>query len=273
MLSYLKELWGSRELLANLTMRDVKGKYRRTFFGQLWSLINPLATMLVYTIVFSIIFPARPAIGEPSGLNIYPLWLMTGLLPWMFFRNVVSGGLGSITSNAPLIKKVYFPRMNLPFSVTGASLFTWANEMGLLTVALLAFGACVLPWLPLVIVFMVLLALFGTGLGMALAILTVYFRDTQHFVSIAMQLWMYLTPIIYPISLVEDAAKLHGAYILDLYRLNPMEHFVNVFRQLIYDNTWPDPADTLWCVGWALGMLAVGFLIFKRFEKRLAVLL
>src|SRR5690606_27276382 len=107
-LAYLKELFATRELLANLTMREVKGKYRRTFFGQLWSLINPIATMIVYTIVFSFIFRARPAEGDPSGLNIYPLWLMCGLLPWSFFTRVVSGGLASITSNASLIKKVYF---------------------------------------------------------------------------------------------------------------------------------------------------------------------
>lgn len=273
MLVYLKELFATRELLANLTMREVKGKYRRTFFGQLWSLINPLATMLVYTVVFSIIFRARPAVGDPSGLNIYALWLMCGLLPWTFFNRVVSGGLASITSNASLIKKVYFPRMHLPFSVTGSTGFTWLNEMGLLAVVLTVFGGFPLPWVPLVLVFMVLLALFATGMGMALAILTVYFRDTQHFTSIALQMWMYLTPIIYPITLVEKASQEHGAWILDVYRLNPMEQFVNVFRQLMYDNRWPDFTDTLWCVGWAVGMFVVGFLIFKRFEKKLAVLL
>lgn len=273
MLVYVKELFATRELLANLTMREVKGKYRRTFFGQLWSLINPLATMLVYTIVFSFIFRARPAVGDPSGLNIYPLWLMSGLLPWMFFTRVVSGGLASITSNAGLIKKVYFPRMHLPFSVTGSVGFTWLNEMALLAVVLMFFGAFTLPWLPLMLVFMVLLALFATGMGMALAILTVYFRDTQHFTSIALQMWMYLTPIIYPVTLVESASQQHGAWILDVYRLNPMERFVNVFRQLIYDNRWPDLTDTLLCVGWAVGMFAIGFLIFKRFEKKLAVLL
>lgn len=273
MLSYLKELYASRELLANLTMRDVKGKYRRTFFGQAWSLINPLATMLVYTVVFSVIFRARPSVGDPSGLDNYPIWLMCGLLPWMFFSRVVSGGLSSITTNASLIKKVYFPRMNLPFAVTGSVGFTWLNEMGLLVVVLLLFGAFVLPWLPLVLVFMVLLALLATGVGMGLAVLTVYFRDTQHFVAIALQMWMYLTPIIYPISLVEAAARSHGAIVLDLYRLNPMERFVSVFRDLLYNNTWPSPVDALWCVVWATGTFVVGFLVFKRFERRLAVLL
>lgn len=272
-MDYLRELWSSRELLSNLVMREVKGKYRRTFFGQLWSLINPLATTLVYTVVFSFIFRARPAVGDPSGVDIYPLWLMCGLLPWLFFTRVVSGGLASIINNAGLIKKVYFPRMTLPFAVTGATGFTWLNEMGLLAVVLMLFGAFVLPWIPLVVFFMALLALFATGLGMALSILTVHFRDAQHFTAIALQLWMYLTPIIYPITLVERVADVNGSYLLDIYRLNPMERFVTVFRNLMYDNRFPELNDVLWCVGWAVGMFAIGFLVFKRNERKLAILL
>lgn len=206
-------------------------------------------------------------------MNIYPLWLMSGLLPWMFFNRTVSGGLASITGNAGLIKKVYFPRMHLPFSVTGSIGFTWLNEMALLAVVLLLFGGFPLPWLPLALVFMLLLAMFATGMGMALAVLTVYFRDTQHFVGIAMQMWMYLTPIIYPISLVESAAERSGHWILVVYRLNPMERFVSVFRQLMYDNRWPETSDIFSCIGWALVVFVIGFLVFKRFEKKLAVLL
>ncbi|MFF1634413.1 ABC transporter permease [Leifsonia sp. NPDC058248] len=269
----LRELWASRELLANLVMREVKGKYRRTFFGQLWSLINPLATMLVYTVVFSLILQANPAVGDPSGLDIYPLWLMCGLLPWTFFSRVVNHGLQSITSNASLIKKVYFPRLALPLSVTGSTGFTWLNEMGLLIVILMLFGAWVLPWIPLVLVFMVLLALFATGLAMALSILTVHFRDTQHFTTIALQMWMYFTPIIYPITLVESAADKVGPWVLTVYRLNPMERFVSVFRNLLYDNRWPAIDDTLWCFGWAIVVFAIGFVVFTRNERRLAVLL
>nr|WP_194241592.1 ABC transporter permease [Galbitalea soli] len=254
-------------------MREVKGKYRRTFFGQVWSLINPLATMLIYTIVFSLIFKARIEVGHPSGLNIYPVWLMCGLLPWLFFTRVVNHGLSSITSNASLVKKVYFPRMNLPFAVTGSTGYTWLIEMGLLSFIILLCGGMVLPWLPLILVFMVLLALFATGIAMALAIFTVHFRDTSHFMSIALQMWMYLTPIVYPLSLVKDAAVTHGQWIYNLFRLNPMEHFVNVFRYLMYDNTWPDIYDVLWCIGWAVLSFVLGFIIFRRGEKRLVVLL
>lgn len=272
-MSYVRELFDSRELLTNLTMREVKGKYRRTALGQFWSLLNPLATMLVYTIVFSFIFGARTQVGDPSGLSIYPLWLMCALLPWTFFTRVVNGGLSSLISNSSLIKKVYFPRMHLPLAVATSTGYTWANEMGLLAIVLMLCGAWVLPWLPFVIIMMVLLAMFASGLSMVLAIVNVHFRDLQHFTTIILQMWMYLTPIIYPISLVEEGAAKTGDWVLTVYRLNPMERFVTVFRNLLYDNRWPEVGDVLWCVGWAVGAFALGFIVFSRNEKRLAELL
>jgi ABC-type polysaccharide/polyol phosphate export permease len=271
-MSYFRELLQTRELLYNLVAREVKGQYRRTVFGQLWSLINPIATMVVYSIVFGLIFRARPAAGDPSGLDVYPLWLMSGLLAWSFFTRVVNGGLNSVVSNSGLVKKVYFPRMHLPFAVTLSTGFTWGIELGVLVVALHVFGGFPLPWLPLLLVFMVLLALFATGLGMLLAILNVHFRDTKHFVSILLQMWMYLTPIIYPIRLVEEASRDHP-WVLVVYRLNPMEHFVLVFRNLLYDNRLPELADVLWCVGTAGIVFALGYLVFARAERRLAELL
>ncbi|KQQ28068.1 MULTISPECIES: ABC transporter permease [unclassified Frondihabitans] len=273
-MTYLNDLISSRELLVNLTAREVKGKYRRTVFGQLWSLINPLATMVIYTIVYSFIFKARIEVGNPSGLNVYPLWLMCGLLPWMFFRHVLNAGMTSIVSNGSLIKKVYFPRMNLPLAAVGSFGFTFLIEMGVLLIALAAFGSFIWPWLPLVAVSIVLLAMFATGLGLMLAIVNVHFRDMQHLVSIALQMWMYLTPIIYPLTLVEEAAqKVNKPWILDLYKVNPMERFTTVFRNFLYDNTWPDWTDMLYIVVAAFASLALGYFIFSRNEKRLAEML
>ena len=119
---------------------------------------------------------------------------------------------------------------------------------------------------------MVLLAFFATGLGMLLAILNVHFRDTKHFTAILMQMWMYLTPIIYPVTLVEAAARDHP-WVLVLYRLNPMEHFTVVFRNLLYDNRRPAIPDVLWCVGAATVTFVLGYLVFSRADRRLAELL
>lgn len=271
-MSYLSELVARRELLANLTLREIKGQYRRTVLGQLWSLINPLATMVIYSIVFGLIFRAQPPSGDPSGLDIYPLWLMSGLLAWTYFSRVVNGGLNSIIGNASLIKKVYFPRMHLPLAVTLSTGFTWSIELGVLTVVLVIVGGAPLAWVPLVVVAMIALAMFATGLSMMLAILNVHFRDTKHFVSIVLQLWMYLTPIIYPIYLVEQAT-VGAPWAMQLYNLNPMVHFVEVFRNLLYDNRMPAIDDVLWCAGTGVVVFVVGYAVFSRSERRLAELL
>lgn len=273
---YLKEVFAARELLANLTMREIRGKYKRTVFGQLWSLANPLALMLIYTFVFLFIFRVKPNPGDPSGLNVFAVWLLCGLLPWTFFANVVNQGIGSLVENANLIQKVYFTRVVLPLSMVGAVGYNWLFEMAVLLVAITIVGGFVLPWIPLMLIAMLLLAAFAAGIALMLSVANVYFRDTRYFLTIVLQMWMYLTPIIYPVSIVqEQSAKLGGLLgtpitVADLYLLNPMEHYVTVFRQILYDNRWPDLSEWAWCVGAAVASLAIGVWTFRRNEKRLA---
>lgn len=275
-MSYFREVLSSRELLANLTLREIRGQYKRTIFGQLWSLVNPLASMLVYTIVFAFILRVKPEPGNPSGLDIFPLWLLAGLLPWSFFSSVVQTGMGSLLANAGLVQKVYFTRIVLPLSYVGSIGFNWLFEMGVLVIVLMICGAWVLPWLPLVILMMVVLAVFAAGLALMLSVANVHFRDTQYFVSILMQIWMYMTPIIYPISLVQAQSDRVGGLlgtditVLSIYRLNPLERFVEVFRNLLYDNRWPALDDALYCVVCAALAFALGLWIFRRNEKGLA---
>ena len=273
---YLKEVFAARELLVNLTLREIRGKYKRTVFGQLWSLANPLALMLIYTFVFALIFRIQPDRGDPSGLNVFSLWLLCGLLPWTFLATVLNLGVGSLVANAGLIQKVYFSRLVLPLSLVGSSAYNWLFEMAVLVVALSIVGAFVLPWLPLVIVVMVLLAAFVGGLALMLSIANVYFRDTQYFITIILQLWMYLSPIIYPYSLVQTASRDIGGLLgtsvtlEGIYSLNPMVHFIEVFRNLLYDNRWPDPIEWLICACWALATLIIGLAVFRANEKNLA---
>lgn len=276
---YLRELFAARELLANLTLREVRGQYKRTILGRLWSLLNPLATMLVYTIVFAFILRVQPAPGDPSGVDVFAVWLLCGLLPWAFFANVVQTGMGSIIANAGLVQKVYFPRIVLPLSLTGSIGINWLFEMGVLAIALIIVGSYFLPWVPLALLMMVLLAAYATGLALVLAIANVYFRDTQYLMGIVMQIWFYLTPVIYPASLVKDPSdRLGGLFgtsitVLDIYRLNPMERFVEIMRNLLYDNRWPAVDDMLYFAIVSLLSLVIGVLIFRRFESRMAELI
>lgn len=275
-MGYLREILAARELLMNLTMREVRGKYKRTVLGQLWSLANPLALMLIYTFVFMFVFRIKPEPGDPSGLNVFALWLLCGLLPWTFLANVINQGAGSLVDNANLIQKVSFTRIVLPLAAVGSMGYNWLFELGVLAFALVVVGGMVIPWIPLVLVAMALLALFAAGLALMFAMANVHFRDTQYFITIALQMWMYLTPIIYPASMVETESAKHGGIagtsvtVADIFHLNPMEHFVNLFRALMYDNRFPAMSDWTWAVGAALVSITLGLVVFRRHERGLA---
>ena len=278
-MSYLRDIWESRELLHNLTNREVRGKYRRTALGQLWSLANPIAAIVIYTFIFSFIFRLPAQVGDPSGLNNYALWLVCGLLPWLFFNRVLTLGTESLVANAGLIQKVYFPRIVLPISLANATFFTWLLEMGVLIVALALLGSSVLPWLPLVALFMVLFAIFAVGLSMIFSIINVYFRDLAYLLTIVLQFWFYLTPILYPVELVAaQSDKLGGLMgtpvtLLDVYSLNPVEGFIEIFRNLLYDNRLPDLWTVVIAFAWTVSAFAVGTWMYSRKEKMLAELL
>lgn len=266
-------LWASRELILNLTRREVAGKYKRTALGHLWSLINPLAIMLVYTLVFAVILKTKPDRGVPSGLHNYALYLMVGLLPFSFFSNSVTGGMAALIGNSNLVQKVYFRRDVLVSSQVFSLLVTFLFEELVLVCALLAFGGMPLPWVPLALVAIFFLTFLGLGFALLLSVANVYFRDTQHFVNIAFQIWFYLTPIIYPLSLVQK--RLHADHVLgvslyDIYELNPLTRFVQVLRDLLYDNRFPAWGDMAYCAGSTVVILVVGGLVFSRFEGRLA---
>ena len=278
-MSCVGEIWSSRELLQNLTNREVRGKYRRTALGQLWSLANPIAAILIYTFIFSFIFRLPAQVGDPSGLNNYALWLVCGLLPWLFFNRVLTLGTDALVSNAGLIQKVYFPRIVLPLALANATFFTWLLEMAVLAIALSLLGSFVLPWVPLVAVFMVVFALFSVGLAMVFSIINVYFRDLAYLLTIVLQFWFYLTPILYPVELVATQSDQLGGLLgtpitlLDVYSLNPVQGFVEIFRNLLYDNRMPELATVLVALGWATIALAAGLWMYATKEKQLAELL
>jgi len=264
----------ARGLLVNLTLREVRGKYKRTALGQVWSLLNPVATLLIYSLVFGFVLRVPVPVGESSGLENFTMYLACGLLPWTFFSNAVTTGMGSLLSNSNLLRKVYFWRPTLVCATVFSWNVTFGFELLVLTAAVLVFGGMPLPWLPLVVLAVALLTAFALGIALMLSVLNVYFRDTQHFVGLGMQLWFYATPIVYPYSLIQDqAARLRAEgndFPLEtIYRLNPLERFVSVFRSMFYDNTAPYWGDLLYCVVVAVVALGLGIFVFNRSQHRL----
>lgn len=266
------ELVESKDLLVNLTLRELRGKYKRSVLGWAWSMLNPLATMVIFSIVFKVFLKIQIPDGDPSGLNNFPAYLLCGLLPWNFLANGMNGSMGALIGNAGLIKKVYFPRQILVLATVSSLGVDFLIEVAVLLVFFLVLGNMVLPWLIPALVLMVILAGFVIGLGLIVSVINVYFRDLQYLVGIGLQFWFYSTPIVYPITFVPESHSVfgHDVAVRTIYSLNPMVRFVEAFRDLFYDLRAPSMSSVGYMLACSLIVLALGVAVFRRFEPRLA---
>lgn len=252
----------SRELFVNLTLRELRSKYKRSFLGWIWSLVTPLATMAVYTIVFRLFFRAGPPLGVHK-LNVFSLWLLCALLPWTFFSTGLTSSIGSLVGNASLISKSYFDRWLLPAATVGAAFVSHLIEMGVLIVALVAFGDWEsVAFLPMVFLLMAITAMAAFGAGLLFSSINVYFRDVQYFISILLMIWFYLTPIIYPIETARQYAK--------FVKLNPMTEMANCYRDVLYYARFPSAIDLGYFAGFAVVILAIGWTVFNHLQAGFA---
>ena len=267
-MSRLAEYRASRELLSNLTLRELRGKYKRSVLGWAWSLLNPLATMLVFSLVFGKILTGN--VAPPTGggrKGVFALYLMCALLPWNFFANVTSSGLGTLVAQGGLVRKVWFPREILILANTASMIVQFGIEMLLLVVGLLLFGNMALPWIPLALLLMTLLALFANGVALTLSAINVYFRDAGYLWAILVQLLFFLTPIVYPPKLAEQHLP---PWAVRLYQANPMAVFTRAFRAALYELRFPSVWQFLYMVVAALASTVFGLFVFARLSPRFA---
>ena len=261
-----------RELLANLTLKQLRSTYKKSVLGFGWSMVNPLVTILVYAAVFSLILPGRASVGDPSGLDSYGLFLAAGLLPWQFTSTAVTAQSSSIVSNQALVQKVYLPRWVFPAAAVLSSAVEFLIEM-LVFLALLTFvwQTTALVWLPLLLVVMALHLGFLFGLGLLLSPLNVAYRDIGHLVGLVTKIWFWVTPIIYPLQLIIDQeATVLGIDVETLYRYNPMLWFIEAYRALTYDLRSPSLNAFVVMTLCAAGALLIGGLVFRRNSPYLA---
>jgi len=257
------DLFSTRELLWNLTLRELRTRYKRSALGWLWSLLNPLGTMLVFALVFGEILDVKAPLGNPSQLDSFPLYLLCGLLPWSFFSTSVTTSMSNLVGNAGLVRKVWFPREHLVLATVIALMVSLAIEYTLAMVALTIVGNFVLPWVPLIAIVLLLLSLFTAGLSLFLAAANVYFRDLTHLWTILAQMWFYATPIVYPLTLVPEKYKF-------VYGLNPMTRFVTALRNLAYDMRMPTGATIAYLFVVSIGTFLIGLTLFRRMSRRFA---
>jgi len=263
----LTHVVASRELLWNLTLRELRTKYRRSFLGWTWSLINPLATVAIYGYVFGTLFGARAPEGHRSDIQNFALYLLCALLPWTFFLMVTGGGMRALIGNAALVRKVAFPRETLVFAQVLHGMVQFGIEMALLAVVLLVFGSPLLPMIPFTMMLMVLLGTFAAGVALLLASVNVYFRDTEYLWTIVTQIWFYATPIVYPDYLLDDKLSSGTRKVLNL---NPIARFAEGFRRTLYDARPPGLVSTLMLALVALVTLLIGWTVFTRLSRRFA---
>ena len=193
----LRSAAAHRNLLYLLSMKELRTRYKKSILGWAWSLLNPLTQMGIFTVIFIVIFKAVPQIGDPSGLKNFPLYFLAGMLPFNFFSISVGTSIGAVQGGAGLIKKVQFPHEHLVFSVIVAQFVTLLIELLVLTVAMLLVGNDVLPWLPVLLLLLVLLAVFTSGVALALAAANVFYHDVNYLWGILSQILFYATPVIW----------------------------------------------------------------------------
>jgi len=259
------------DLLVNLTLRDLRSKYKRSALGWTWSVLNPLVAVVVYSAVFSVFLRIQPSTGDPSGIRSYAIFLLVTLLPWQFHVTSLTEATRSITANGPLITKIWFPRWVLPTSAVMARFLTLLVEMAVLLVLIaLIEGHYAFAWIPVVLVLMALQLLFTVGLALMVSAANVYFRDVQHFLGVALAPWMFLTPILYPLNMVPSDRDFLGIDYRTLYQLNPMVSWAKAYRNALYDLRFPSAERWLAIVTATVVVLTLGAALFSRLEPRMA---
>jgi lipopolysaccharide transport system permease protein len=253
----LKELWSYRELVYFFTWRDVKVRYRQTLLGASWAVIQPLFTMVIFSLFFGRL-AKMPSDGIP-----YPLFSLAGLLPWTLFAHGMNTAAASLVENSGLIKKVYFPRLAIPISCILSGLVDFAIAFCLLLGMMIYYGAPFTTRMLYLPAFILLAIITSLGVGLWISALNVQYRDFRYVLPFMTQLWMFATPIVYPSSLLKEPW-------LTLYGLNPLSGVVTGFRwALLGSKTQPGSiliAST--CAAFAL--LLVGAYYFRKTEKTFA---
>lgn len=252
--TFFRELYGSRNVLSQLVSRQLILRYRRTALGYLWTLINPLLMMSVMAVVFATLFKA--------DLKTFTVFLFAGMIPWNFFNSVVTQSGTSFINNEGLIKKIYLPKAIFPLSIAFALLIDSVLSFLALFAIILAIGGS-LTWAVLFIpVAFLLLFFFALGVGLIMSIATVFFRDLQHVILIAMQGLFFLTPIFYK----------HGALVGKvgwLVGLNPVVPFIELFRAPLYQAALPGIGIILQAAAISFSAMAIGLFVFLHQEKKI----
>ena len=267
MWAHLAELLRFKDLIRNLVVRDLKVRYKNSVLGILWSWLNPLFMMGVYTVVFTVMQPSGSA-GIPASQ--FPAFILCALLPWNFFSGTVMQSVNVIVENANLVKKVYFPREILPLAVVLSNLVNLGIALMVLFPMLLIFRVPLTLWALLLPVIILLQLCLVTGVAFLFSTLNVFYRDTKVIMDVAMMAWFFVTPIFYPIDVLPRSREILGLTV-DVRRwvriLNPMASLVAAYRDVLFYGRRVGTDFLARTAVTSIVVLIVGYAVFHRYSK------
>jgi ABC-type polysaccharide/polyol phosphate export systems, permease component len=255
-MNVLKELYAYRQMIYSLVRRDLRGRYKGSVLGFLWTFLNPLFQLIVYTLVFSVILK--------TGIEKYYLFLFVGLVPWLFFGTCLTGGSSCIWAQQDMVKKIYFPREVLPVSFVISQFVNMLLTFIIIFIVVLFSGVglnfIALLYLPAIMLIEFVLAL---GIAMLSSALTVYFRDLEYILGIIGMVWMYLTPVMYSQESIPKE-------ILPIFKCNPMAPIITAYRDILYYKKTPEMNTLLEAIFMGLLVVFIGSLSFSKLKRHFA---
>jgi lipopolysaccharide transport system permease protein len=256
-----RELWRYRELLYFLIWRDLKVRYRQTAFGVAWVVIQPLALMAVFSLFLGYLLHVNTGTSIPYGVFVF-----SALVPWTLFAQSLTASSQSLVTNGNLLGKIYFPRIILPLSAVGSYLLDFSISTVLLFGLMAIYGVGVSAWVVLLPLLAMLVVVTALGVGIGLSALNVRYRDVQSGIPLLVQLWLFASPIAYPLTLVPEAYR-------TLYAINPMVSVISGFRWALLGTAGPSLASIAVSTASAAVLLCVGVVYFRRTERTFADLI
>ncbi|MBR3199003.1 MAG: ABC transporter permease [Bacilli bacterium] len=254
-MTLFSNLYNYREFLKTSILKDFRGKYKKSFLGILWSFLNPLFQLLIYSLVFPHIMGNK--------IENYTVYLIVGLMPWTFFNNTIIQSAACIVTNGGIIKKVFFPREILPISTLTSNLINFLITQIIVLLALIFSGIGIAKTIVLFPLIALLQYILQMGLAFIFSAITVYIRDVEYIINIFMMLMFYLCPILYAPSMLPPE-------LLNVLKLNPMFEIITFYRQILYEGVLPNMHTVFKIFLVCVGVLFIGYMIFRRLEKKFA---
>ena len=256
MIQRICNIYEYRDMIYSLVRRELRGRYKGSVLGFLWTYINPLCQVIVYSAVFSIIFKVN--------IEKFYLYLIIGMMPWTFFNSSVQGGATSIRAQSDMIKKIYFPREVIPISYVTSTFVNMLLSFIIVFLAVLTamwgFNPIALLYLPLIMVIEYLLAL---GIAFIVSAVTVYFRDLEQIIGVLMMAWIYLTPIMYDVDYIPEQLR-------TIFFMNPMTPIICVYHEILYSKQIPTTEYLAQSGLVAVAVFVIGFIVFGKLDRNFA---